>query len=302
MPVVFLSYSRSDAHIVDRIAEDLQVEGIDVWLDRKDILPGEVWADQIRAAITQAEHVLVFISSASLQSRAVQEEYRLAFQNQKLAGGRRIIPILLEDVELPLFLAEIQYVDFTHSYYAGMRSLIQALRVSAGPKPKDIIPVNDLAKEVAIEIAKLLAVENVPHIPLLPDKIDPKLVFVIIAFRDDMEPIYEGIEAAAKAVNLTAKRVKDVPGDYRITDQIIQMIHSAYLVVADLTHERPNVYFELGYARGLGKTVITTAREGTVIHFDVKDWTYIPYTDSRILERDLKKRFEYELAKTNAGV
>lgn len=64
----------------------------------------------------------------------------------------------------------------------------------------------------------------------------------------------------------------------------------------DLSHERPNVYFELGFARGLGKAVITIAREGTSIHFDVKDWTFISYIDSRLLERDLKKRFQFELA------
>ena len=73
------------------------------------------------------------------------------------------------------------------------------------------------------------------------------------------------------------------------------MILSSRLVVADLTHERPNVYFELGYARGVGKTVITIARRDAVIHFDVKDWTYIPYIDSRTLERDLKDRLRNEL-------
>ncbi len=33
------------------------------------------------------------------------------------------------------------------------------------------------------------------------------------------------------------------------------------------------------------------------IHLDVKHWTYISYLDSRLLERDLKKRFEFELAR-----
>lgn len=129
---------------------------------------------------------------------------------------------------------------------------------------------------------------------------DEKLVFVIIAFRDDMEPVFEGIKTAGEAVGLNVKRVLDVIGDYRITDQIIQMINSARFIVADLTHERPNVYFELGYARGLGKHVITIARDNTNIHFDVKDWTYIPYNDSRVLEQKIKKRFEHELAKTES--
>ena len=89
--------------------------------------------------------------------------------------------------------------------------------------------------------------------------------------------------------------VKDVKGDYRITDKILSMIRQARLVVADLTHERPNVYFELGFARGLDKTVITILRAGTVAHFDVQDWTHLEYFDSRPLETDLVDRFKFEL-------
>ncbi len=60
-----------------------------------------------------------------------------------------------------------------------------------------------------------------------------------------MDPIFEGIKAAGEAHGLRVERVKDVLGDYRITNKIIEMIHKARLIVADLTHERPNVYFEL---------------------------------------------------------
>jgi nucleoside 2-deoxyribosyltransferase len=127
-----------------------------------------------------------------------------------------------------------------------------------------------------------------------PGDADPSLIFVIASFREEMEPIFEGIEAAAKACELSAKRVKDVLGDYKVTDQLITMIRQAQYVVADLSYERPNVYFELGYARGLGKRVITIARKGTQLHFDVKDWTCIFYDDSRNLEKELIKRFEAE--------
>jgi hypothetical protein len=297
MSNVFLSYSHSDSQIVNKIANNLQEEGIDIWFDRQDLLGGQDWQDQIEKALTEAAFVLVFISAKSLESEWVQAEYRAAFVRQQKTGGTRLIPVLLQKVVLPKFLSSIQYVDFTESYVKGMQSLMRALRTSTGVKPKDVIPVSDLAKEVAGEVAKILGLETKTYPVKLPNPIDPKLVFVIIAFRDDMEPIFEGIKAAGNSVGFNVKRVKDIIGDYRITDQVVQMINSANLIVADLTHERPNVYFELGYARGLGKTVITIAREGTNIHFDVKDWTYISYTDSRILERDLKQRFEYELSK-----
>ncbi len=177
-----------------------------------------------------------------------------------------------------------------------MQGLLRALETSAGPRPQDALQVNNLAKELALEVAKLLGLDSGTQSMQPPNGADRKLVFVVMSFQLDMEPVFEGVQAAAEAVGLYAKRVKDVQGDYRITDKILQMIHAARLIVVDLTHERPNVYFELGYARGLGKTVVTTVRAGGIVHFDVKDWNYIEYNDSRILERDLKKRFEFELS------
>jgi hypothetical protein len=73
------------------------------------------------------------------------------------------------------------------------------------------------------------------------------------------------------------------------------------MVVADLTHERPNVFFELGYARGVGNTVITIMRSGAKAHFDVQDWTYLEYIDSRPLEHQIRERFEFELTSTRAS-
>jgi hypothetical protein len=157
--------------------------------------------------------------------------------------------------------------------------------------------LRDLAQEIALRVIAMLghqasgeAARSVPP--------DDNLVFVISSFTPEMEPSYLAITSAAQAAGLRAERVKDVPGDYRITDRILKMIGQARFIVADLTNERPNVYFELGYARGLGKTVITILRSGTNIHFDVRDWTYIEYFDSRPLENDLLQRFKFELQRS----
>jgi hypothetical protein len=296
MPTVFLSYARTDAEMVDRIAADLKAEGINVWLDRDRLTPGESWVEQIEGAIKRSDFLLFFISRNSLKSKWAMAEYRATFTSLRETGGTRIIPVLLEEVgELPPFLAHIQYADFTKSYYAGVRSLVRALQDPTGPKPNEIIDSKKLAAQVAGEVAKILGLEQTAarRTSGLPDQ---NLVFVIMSFLPDMEPIFDGIAAAASAVGMTAKRVKDVEGDYRINDKIIEMIESARLIVVDLTHERPNVYFELGYARGLGKRVVTIARKESTIHFDVRDWKYLEYVDSRLLERDLKQRFEHELA------
>jgi hypothetical protein len=297
MPRVFLSYAREDAQAVERVAIELRAHGVELWMDRQDLVAGDEWLPQIEAAISKADFMLVFISRTSLNSAWVHREYQTAFQRQAKTGGTRLIPVLLERVQLPPFLAAIQYVDLTESYVKGIEQILHTLEVPTGPRPKDVIDASKLAKEVAGEVAKILGLEAVQKPEPAAHDVNPQLVFVIMAFRPDMEPIFDGIKEAGASLGLDVKRVKDLQGDYRITDEIIRMITAARFVVVDLTHERPNMYFELGYARGLGKTVITIAREGTTVHFDVKDWAYLPYIDSRVLERDITKRFEFELTR-----
>jgi hypothetical protein len=159
----------------------------------------------------------------------------------------------------------------------------------------------DIAADIAAQVALMLDRTRTIESPPSPQPgQDNGLVFVISPFAPEMDAIYLAISGAAKAVGLHAERVKDIKGDYRITDQILAMISRARFIVADLTHERPNVYFELGYARGLGKKVITILRAGTVPHFDVRDWTYLEYFDSRPLETDLIEQLKFELQETNS--
>lgn len=78
----------------------------------------------------------------------------------------------------------------------------------------------------------------------------------------------------------------------RLIDAIQARIQSCDFVLVDLTSLRPNVLYELGYAEGLDKQVIITARVGTELPFDVRDrpvlfWDPI---DLRRLREDLNGR------------
>jgi len=200
-------------------------------------------------------------------------------------------------------LSILKPTEMDNAFAEVARVIQQRLPELARPQKGEKPPADTATQlaPLADELVQLLSFDQTLQ-PRAPGKRasaapspDGNLVFVVMSFSDDMEPIYEGIRAAAASVGLEAKRAKDVSGDYRIVDKIMEMILSSRFVVVDLTHESPNVYFELGYARASGKTVITIARRETQIHFDVKDWTYIPYIDSRTLERDLRERLKNEL-------
>lgn len=123
--------------------------------------------------------------------------------------------------------------------------------------------------------------------------IEHDLLFVLMSFNPELDLIFDEIEDAARLVNenIRVLRIDRKPGDYPISPEILSLIERAKLIVCDLTEEKPNVYYELGYARGKDKTVLHCAKLGTKLHFDVKDIHTIFYHNPT----DLRKKLTYEL-------
>jgi hypothetical protein len=73
-------------------------------------------------------------------------------------------------------------------------------------------------------------------------------------------------------------RADELPEPGRITSQIIELLNSADLVIADLSRGNPNVYYELSFRHAIGKAVIHMAVDGTRLSFDVADNRTIFYS------------------------
>jgi len=111
------------------------------------------------------------------------------------------------------------------------------------------------------------------------DPSDPQLVDVL-----------EAIKEGAFPCGIHAERVDEPESNERITDRILESIRKAEYVIVDLTSSRPNVYYEAGYAQGLGKTPIYVAREGTGLDFELKDYPVIFFPNLKELKDRLEKR------------
>ncbi len=105
-----------------------------------------------------------------------------------------------------------------------------------------------------------------------------------------LEDIHEAIKSAAQDAGLKAERIDDQISNEKITERIVEAIRDADFVVVDLTDGRPNVYWEAGYAHGLGKTPIYVALEDTELEFDVRDYPVIFYVNATRLRRELARR------------
>ncbi len=119
------------------------------------------------------------------------------------------------------------------------------------------------------------------------------LIFIAMPMGLDdsgLEDVHDTIKDVASEDGFEAKRVDDPESNQRITPRILEWLKKAEFVIADLTHSKPNVYFEAGYAEAMGNIPIYIAKEGTQIEFDVKDCPVIFFKNLRELKTELSKR------------
>ena len=67
---------------------------------------------------------------------------------------------------------------------------------------------------------------------------------------------------------------------------------SSCIVIADCTLQRPNVYFEAGFAMGLGRRLIWSCRASDIkdLHFDTRQYNFLAWENPSHLRRILADR------------
>ena len=106
----------------------------------------------------------------------------------------------------------------------------------------------------------------------------------------ELEDVLDSIKEATKRCGINAERVDEPQSNERITDRILESIRKAEYVIVDLTGSRPNVFYEAGYAQGIGKIPIYIARQGTHLEFDLKDYPIIFFRSMKELKDRLESR------------
>ena len=126
---------------------------------------------------------------------------------------------------------------------------------------------------------------------------EPSQAFVAMWFDSSMNQAYtEGIRPAIKNTGYEPMRIDDTEHINKIDDEVIREIRRSRFMVADFTSgntgARGSVYYEAGFAHGLGIPVIPTCRTDQLdkIHFDTRQYAHIPWSDPKELRKRLAAR------------
>lgn len=134
---VFISYSYKDKPFVEWLVAALSQEGISVWYDQQEIQVGDSLQSKIEEGLRASTFIIVVLSKSSLESKWIRFELNSALLYSAQKSGIKILPVLIEKVEIPFDIASYRYADFNLDKQLALKFLIQAIK-QAERKPSRI--------------------------------------------------------------------------------------------------------------------------------------------------------------------
>jgi hypothetical protein len=132
MPI-FISYSQKDSRFVDVLASNLAIRRHNIWMDRWELNVGDSLIDKIQNALTASSAILIVLSKHSVGSQWCKKELNAGLVRELDERKALLMPCVIDDCEIPLFLREKLYADFRSNPDKALSDIDRALSKISNP-------------------------------------------------------------------------------------------------------------------------------------------------------------------------
>lgn len=126
MPI-FISYSHNDKAFVDKLAIQLVRRNVNVWLDRWELSVGDSLIERVQEAVDGSSALLVVLSKASTASEWCKKELSAGLLRELEEKRVVVMPVMLEDCEVPIFARGKLFADFRTDFDVGLRAVVEGI-------------------------------------------------------------------------------------------------------------------------------------------------------------------------------
>jgi len=158
----FISYSSINQEFATKFVKGLRAGGHPVWFDLLDMPAGSRRDDEVEKALRECSVFVIILTPASMASENVKDEIGYAIDH-----GKRILPVLLEECDVPLSLRRFQYVDFTTRSFEESFDNVKELLGNLAEEALANVPTSDAqiaqkaeAEHKASQAAEVLAIHE----------------------------------------------------------------------------------------------------------------------------------------------
>jgi len=123
---VFLSYENTDKEFASALSNELERRGVSVWLDKRNLLPGDNWSLEIGKALAKSQAMVVLISPESMRSSQVRQEIEYALGNSNYE--HRLFPVEVRPTaDVPYILGKFRILKGAQSAARISQTIADAL-------------------------------------------------------------------------------------------------------------------------------------------------------------------------------
>lgn len=155
MAKIFISHSSKDKTFVEKLAQDLMELGYEPWLDEWEIEVGDCIPSKIEHGIAGADYVIVVLSQNSVASKWVNREWKTKYWEEIETNRRMVLPIIIDNCEIPKLLSTKKYADFRRNYAVGFATLMSSISpVIKLSKVSDDLRSTKYSHEISVLLSK----------------------------------------------------------------------------------------------------------------------------------------------------